>query len=204
MPINLLCKLNLYFSMIEEQKKDIIDVLENVIKALEREDERDIKAWSNHIIHSASIFQDKYSVQLATAVYSLGKVLGNRYLMKNFPDKMKSFVASSKRYLKKAFERIKSKDIEGYYKEMSSLLALIGKTDARFGQYIEEVVRYAMVKKGSKIYAHGISMGRVAEILGISEWELMEHTGWIHEKDYPAVPFMDVNKRLKNAKELFS
>lgn len=189
--------------MIEEQKKDVKHVLENVIKALEREDERDIKAWSNHIIHSASIFQDKYSVQLATAVYSLGKVLGNRYLRKNYPDKMKSFITSSKRYLKKAYELIKAQDIKAYYKEMVALLTLIGKTDARFGQYIEEVVRYAMIKKGSKIYAHGISMGRVAEILGISEWELMEHTGWVHEKDYPKVPFMDINKRLKNAKELF-
>jgi len=46
-------------------------------------------------------------------------------------------------------------------------------------------------------------MGRVAEILGISEWELMEKTGWLSERDFPKVTIMPLKERQDNAKELF-
>jgi hypothetical protein len=190
--------------MIPEQEiNDIVDVIENVLKHLNADDEKGVKKWSDHIIHSASIFQDKYSVQLATAVYSIGKTMANHYSRRKWPDKYKTTIKTIESLLKKALEFARQKKIDEYYKIMVELLSLIGKYNKRFGQYLEEVIRYAMIKKGSRMYEHGISMGRVAEILGISEWELMERTGWLGERDFPKIPIMPVEKRQDDAKELF-
>ena len=44
-------------------------------------------------------------------------------------------------------------------------------------QYIDEFINQAEIKKGTKIYDHGVSLGQAANILGISQWELMNYVG---------------------------
>jgi hypothetical protein len=57
------------------------------------------------------------------------------------------------------------------------------------------------ISKGSRLYEHGISIGRTAKLLGVSKWDLMQYAGktGIHE----VVSGINVGERIKYAKSLF-
>lgn len=160
--------------MIEAIRLDILDVLDKVIKILEIKEEKDlveIKELSNHTIHSASIFQDNDSVSIAVVVYALYKIIerGVDYESKIYT-KILSHLRKTKQYLyKKDFTRYQAM-IRGMLKEISGI-------DRKLKIYIMDVIEKARIKKGSKIYEHGVSIARAAEILGISQWELMSYVG---------------------------
>jgi len=82
------------------------------------------------------------------------------------------------------------------------LIKALAKHDARFEMFIEDVIEQANVKKGSKLYEHGISIGRAAEILGISEWELMEYIGKTTIADFKKEK-IDILERMEFAGSLF-
>ncbi len=65
-----------------------------------------------------------------------------------------------------------------------------------------EVIESSQVKKGTKIYDHGISLERAASILGISQWELSSYIGNTIIDKYleEGVPLV---RRMKHARELF-
>ena len=60
-----------------------------------------------------------------------------------------------------------------------------------------------MINKASRIYEHGISMQRTAELLGISEWELSEYAGRTGISDVNLSITMDIKTRIEKAMELF-
>ncbi len=67
--------------MDEVVKKDILQVLSDVVDILKVEEEKDVadlRELSNHVIHDASIFQDEDSVSVAILIYSLSKVIERR------------------------------------------------------------------------------------------------------------------------------
>ena len=63
-------------------------------------------------------------------------------------------------------------------------------------------MRKASINKASRIYEHGISLGKTAQLLGITQWELTEYTGQKREeKPYGA---LSAKKRAQMALEFFS
>ena len=74
--------------------------------------------------------------------------------------------------LKKAYDSLLDNNHEIYRQKIKEILKRIGEEDRKLGFYIQEVIKQAEIKKGSRIYEHGISLARAAEILGISQWEL--------------------------------
>lgn len=178
-------------------RKDILSILSNTIEILRKKEEKDIielKELSNHTIHNASIFQDEDSVSIAILIYSLSKVIERKYGEINLKPILDLLIAASD-YLKKD-------GIEDYRKTIKKLFSLISKIDSKLKLYIEEVIRQAQIKKGSQLYRHGISLARAAEILGISQWELMSYTG--HTKIIDATKeAIDIKSRLNFTRSLF-
>ena len=91
--------------------------------------------------------------------------------------------------------------IDSYRKVIKKLFKFISTIDTKLKLYIEEVINQAEIKKGSKLYAHGISLGRAAEILGISQWELMFYIGKTKLTDVKGG--VKVKERLNYARSLF-
>jgi hypothetical protein len=179
-------------------KKDILSTISQTIEILKVKEERDIielKQLSNHTIHNASIFQDEDSVSIAILIYSLSKVIEREFGKIEF-EPILNILNSSYEYLKKD-------NFYGYRKTIKRLFNLISRVDTRLKLYIEEVVRQAQIKKGSQLYRHGISLARAAEILGISQWELMDYVG--HTKITDATEeAIDIKSRLNFARRLFT
>ena len=158
--------------MHETIKKDIISVLSKLIKILSVKEEKDvieIREISNNTIHDASVFQDEDSVSIAILTYSLSKIIERKQGELNY----KNIVA----LLKGAVDCLKKNNIDSYRATIKKMFNLISTIDTKLKLYIEEVINQAQIKKGGKLYAHGISIARASEILGVSEWELMNYKG---------------------------
>ena len=79
---------------------------------------------------------------------------------------------------------------------------MIMDTDQKLKHYIDQVIDFAEVKKGSKIYDHGISLAQTASLLGATQWELMEYLGTTTIEDHFREE-TSVEKRLQTARKLF-
>ena len=178
-------------------KKDILAIISKTIGTLKVKEEKDIielKELSNHTIHNASIFQDEGSVSIAILIYSLSKIIERKFGELNFKPILDLLIA--------AFNYLKKDNIDEYRKTIKKLFDLISKIDTKLKLYIEEVIRQAQIKKGSQLYRHGISLARAAEILGISQWELMNYIG--HTKITDIEGKVDIKSRLNFTRRLFS
>ncbi len=175
--------------------KDIIETLDKVLKALRDKDFAAISELSNHVIHDASIFQDDDSVSFAILVYAVSKIIQRCVDTGVCFDKFESV-------LQDAFALLKAGDFGAYASKIHNIFKLIQSADDKLKLYVEEVIHKAKIKKGSKMYEHGISVARTAEILGISQWELMNYLGKtrIGEVVYDE----DARKRVAVARRLFS
>ncbi|MBI4141537.1 hypothetical protein HY484_01275 [Candidatus Woesearchaeota archaeon] len=176
-------------------KKDILDVIDKVLKALKDNETAVIGELSNHVIHDASIFQDDDSVSFAILIYSLSKTIERC---------VECGVGFNKvsQLLKEASDVLKSDDDVAYRSRIHDVFAVIQSADSRLKLYVEEVINKAKVKKGSKLHEHGISIARTAEILGIGQWELMSYVGKTQISE--AVLEDGVKKRVMFARRLFA
>ncbi len=173
-------------------QKDIIDIITKAIEIIRQGNPYEIKELSNHTIHNASIFQDEFSVSMAVIIYSLSKIIGH-----DSKDRGK-FIE----LLQKAKESMGRNDFKAYKKATSKVLELISRIDSRFSKFVDDVITQAQVKKSSKIYDHGISLGQAASILGISQWELMQYTGHTRSSD-SKYEKPDVIEKIKCTRGLF-
>jgi len=182
--------------MIDIVRRDIIAVLFEFLEILREKDDVDIsqvRKISNHTIHNASVFQDEDSVSVAVLIYSLSKLMERNSLDYSKISSM----------LKSGLEQIKSNNEEGFRKGIRNIFKYIRSVDNKLKLYIYEVINQAQIKKGCKMCEHGLSVARAAEIMGISQWELMHYLGKTTFLDRISEP-VSVYSRMKIARNLFS
>jgi len=178
--------------MKEKIKNDILLILNKSIDHINANDGIALKELSNHTVHNASVFQDKDSILVAVIIYAISKIL---YRKGNLSKKINVKIIKAKNYLD-------IDDYPNYRAEIKNILKQIAQIDSKLKLYIDEVIKHAEIKKGSTLYSHGISMAQAAEVLGISQWELMEYVGKTRISDIPDER-IDVLKRLNNARGFF-
>ncbi len=181
---------------------DIKSIIKGVIKAFSTYDPNTIMELSNHIIHSASIYQDKLTSMTAIITYSLGKIIARGKIRRYPQEAWEEFKVAVKRELDNALLSINEKDLQGLKNALLKLQQAIIKLDKSFMSYAEYVITKGKITKGAKMHEHGVSVKRIAELFGVSEWELMNYIGKtnIYERD---VTTSTVKERLKKARRLF-
>ncbi len=176
-------------------KTDIIELLKKVKEALLQENFRKIENLSDHIIHSATILQDEYTTTLSVTVYALGKILSKPKLIQN-RKKWNDFKTNVLKIINELIALVEEEDWENYLVKIRQLSETIETLDEDYSNYVGLLLRSAKIKKGSKMVEHGISKGKVAELLGISLWELSTYAG-SRSKRFPISPKRkSVSKRL--------
>jgi hypothetical protein len=182
--------------MDKEVKKDIISVLTQALFLIKKEDFIALKELSDHVIHDASIFQDKESTQIAVVTYSLAKIL------ERAKEKGQTISINVNTTLERALNYLMQGDESAYHNEIKRIFEEISKRDEKLLMYINSVIEKANIVKGSKIYGHGISIGRTAELLGLNQWELMSFVGKTRIADTED-SITDISKRMSFTKKLF-
>jgi len=187
--------------MEDRVKTDILNVLKNSLEAIRKEDITELKNMSDHVIHDASVYQDEYSISIAVIIYGIAKIF-ERVRYREYKDWNKFYRAIFEN-LTKAYNTLKKGDIDDYEYNIHKIIQDLNKLDVRFKKNISEVIERAKISKASRLYEHGISTGRTAELLGISEWELMEYVGGTGISDVRFNISKPINQRIKLIRSLF-
>jgi len=178
--------------MNEKVKIDIIMILEGCLKYIKEKDSSKIKELSDHTLHNASIFQDKDSISMAVIMYALSKIFDRKgFISKSM---INSLISSRAALIKNNFGL--------YNRVIKDLIKNISMEDYKLRLYIQEVIEQAQIKKGSRIYEHGISMAQAASLLGISQWDLMNYVGKTQIPD-AFKEAVTIEQRLRFARHLF-
>ncbi|MBI5391392.1 hypothetical protein HZB00_00145, partial [Candidatus Woesearchaeota archaeon] len=156
-------------------KQDILDVLDHALAALQRDDMKALKELSNMTIHNASIHQDQYSIVVAVLIYTLSKLFErSKY------EQYASWNVFSKDCLEKlrtAREALLHDEFAQFDSLLKEYMHALENTDKNIRKYIQDVLLNAKINKASRLYEHGISLGRTAELLSITQYELMDYVG---------------------------
>ncbi len=179
--------------MIEEVKRDILSVLRDAEAAAIKRDSLHLKEISSHTVHNSSIFQDEDSISIAVVIYSLSKIC----------ERNDSSLDAASRMLKHARVHLQKDEIHRYKHVIRKLAQFISRLDSKFSIYVQDVFDQAEIKKGSRLYYHGISLGQSASLLGVSQWELMSYVGKTQMIDN-SERIGNVRQRIGFARKLFS
>jgi len=180
-------------------KKRIIDISKDIIDAVAKKDNVRLKVISNYTIHNSSIFQDEDSISIATITYSLSNII-ERYKFtetKQWAEFHNNIITC----LKDARKELIKDNLGAYKNILKDIFKVIENFDHKLAIYVQEVIERSKIKKGSAILAHGISLGRVAEILGVSSWDLMDYIGKTNVFETKKSP--SVKQRLNLTRKLF-
>ncbi|HLD87183.1 MAG TPA: hypothetical protein VJB12_03895 [Candidatus Nanoarchaeia archaeon] len=184
--------------MIEEVRKDILDVLRNLLSILETKEEKDaleIRELANHVIHDATLFEDEDAISVTVLIYAYSKIL--QHLGSALDSE--GFVS----LLSKAIREVEVNDLQGFRGLMRRMFAVISSNDSQLNMYVNDVLGHARIKQGSAVCQHGISMAKSAQMLNISQWDLMQYLGRTMHSEQMQNGH-DIKNRLKFARGLFS
>jgi hypothetical protein len=173
-------------------KEDILSMLREAQRILQQKDFYSLGDLSDHCVHNASIFQDEYSVSIAVVIYALSKIA----------DRTGRVDPHVLEFLGSAEASLSKDDQKGYEESISALSKLISELDSKMQKYVHQVISEARIKKGSRIYEHGISLAQTAKLLGTTQWELMRYIGQTTIADYPECR-ISAKDRLELARKLF-
>jgi len=186
--------------MDEYLRKEILNVLRAAFKAMKKNDLVKLRALSDKLTHSSSVYQDKYSISVAILIYSLFKIIEKNEHREH--KDWKKFQEEIKRLLLHAIINLKKNKIKNFEHFVKRIMISMKKQDRNVDLFVRQVVESSKVKKGGKLYEHGLSSGRVAELLGISQWELMDYIGVKKVKYYG--PSFPVKQRLTFTRRIFN
>lgn len=179
--------------MEEQIRCDSLQVIKDVIKNLKNEDFIAIEEVSDHIIHCASVYQDSSAISLSVSVFALAKMVQRK----------KKILPHIYEILENAKNALLEKNDPAYLQALKKLIATISQEDHKVQKYIRRVMNDAQIKKGFKLYEHGLSLGKTAELLGISHWELMKYIGNVKLPEI-TVEKISLPLRLKYVRTLFN
>ncbi len=188
--------------MKESVRKDIMAVLRDSLKSIGQGNVASLKEISDHVIHTASITQEDSVISVAVIIYSLSKIFDKWQYRKD--KRWNRFKGNVVKELERSLNRLEKGEIKSYKDSTKNFFKIIGDLDDKVGLYITHVINQARIKKGSRVYEHGVSVGRVAKVLGVSEWDLLTYLGNTKIVDKEPVLTKRVKERLLFTRRLFS
>ena len=133
-------------------RKDILELISKVTHILKEKDSGDInemKNLSNSIIDNATIFRDEEAIALGVLIYALSKIIERKLSIIKYPPILSLF--------KKAKDQLEHYQDKEFKQTLKGLFSVISREDQKLKLYIEEVLRQAQVRKGSKLFEQGLS-----------------------------------------------
>lgn len=184
-----------------KEVKNVLRILKETKKFISEDNSHEIKILSNQTIHSAAISQDADNIIVAVLVYSLSKILEREHYKdmegwQEFYDAMNENLVSAIRALEK-------NDIEKTRIHLGEIRNSLNKISGNLGEYIKDIFRKAEINKAFRLYEHGLSSEKTAELLGVSLWDLASYIGQSSVSNSKFAISMPVKKRVRVAEDFF-
>jgi len=185
-----------------EEVEHKIAILEEAKQALLDKNAFLLRELSTRTVHSSSSHQDTGSILISVIIYSLSKLIERRDFVRikdwdSIIEKINSLLTSS---IKLAMEG----DEEGFANYLGKVRKVLEEASLDLKPYLHEVMRKACVNKACRIYEHGISMGKTADLLGVTKWELSEYAGQSKVSEAKYNQTLNQKSRAKMALDFFS
>jgi translation initiation factor 2B subunit (eIF-2B alpha/beta/delta family) len=183
-----------------EERNNILKILKKTLQAVKENNPDQLKDLSDQTIHSASTGHPD-NITVAVIVYSLGKILSRKdyRTLKGWSTFQKTMISS----LEKSIEYLEKNDDEKFRENFVFIRKAINKLSGKLKKYVEEVFEKADIAKASRIYEHGISLGKTAKMLGISMYELQNYAGQTGISEVSLNKTINPKTRIKMLEELF-
>ncbi|MGM5483324.1 MAG: hypothetical protein ACQER9_00220 [Nanobdellota archaeon] len=176
--------------------EDSLKVLEKTIRTIRNNELLSLEKISNELTHSSTTFQDSISISISKIIFGIFK-LERIGIQKNVPLPLSTFI----NHLTKMHDFLLRGKIKEFESESNDIIKLIIKNGEELK--IGNVIERAGVKKGSRLYDHGMSVALAADSMNVSQWELYDYIGKSSMNDYPEDVDTRTKIRLKYAREVF-
>jgi hypothetical protein len=180
---------------------NVLRILRGARKAVEEDRPFELKSLSDQTVHSATVSQDADNVIVAVLVYSLGKVM-ERANYRNM-EGWAGFYSAVLKNLNEAIVALEARKVVLARKSLGRIRERLNEIEGNLGRYVKDVFRKAEVNKAFKLYEHGLSSERTADLLGVSLWDLASYIGQSNIGDAKVGVTMPVKDRVKMAEGFF-
>ena len=184
-----------------EVKRDILDVLRKSLKAIKENNLSLLREQSFRTVHNSSIYQDEYSISISVLMYSVFKVLEkNKFGQYKKLDNFKKILVSE---IKQAINYLLKDEMKKYSDSLKKIISNLSRLDKEVGNYIDDIMKSTKIKKASDIHSHGLSVGRAADLLGVSKWDLLPYFGQTRTYDTNDNISKSIKDRIVFARRVF-
>ena len=185
-----------------QEVDNVLRIFKETRRAIFEKDSRKINRLSDQTIHTATVYQDPDNIIVAVFIYALSKIVEREHY-----EKMVGWEEFNKNLIKNldiAIKYLESKDIKKFRIILGRIRNSINKISSNLRIYIQDVFRKAELNKALKLYAHGLSSEKTAQLLGVSLWDLSGYIGQSHMSEVKKDMGLPVGKRIKIAEEMFT
>jgi len=158
-----------------EKHIDLNTLIDQSIDALGKRDALALRTLSTDAISEAAFEGHRALILLGLVDYSLSKILSKVH----YSDVEEKFYIKIKKLLLAAKAGPKEKTIKNLHEVADMIIAL----DTKEGNYEDNVMDKAKIKKAAKLYGQGLSLRRASELTGADPVQVINYIGGskIHE-----------------------
>ena len=161
-----------------------------ILETFKRGESRLLRSLSDKIMVDGFVQKNKDLIRLAVITHALSKIMDKEYYKRD-----KNYWQGFSKKLKELLREL----AEGR-ENMNGLEKLIIELDKHFGRYKEDVIHHSKIKRGSTLYAWGMSLTLAAKLVDVPEYELMKQSGKTKIVDEEGLG-KTISERLKAAED---
>lgn len=169
--------------------------LEEIIKAFENDEISNLRDIGGTLARRGALKSSHTLLEGGAVAYALAKIV--QQIHRYPPDLLEDF---KKNVLKELKSCVKA-PIGEIDTCLDRILALISEFDNKTGKFVSNLTEKARANKATTVYSSGFSVGKAAQLSGVSKWEIMRYAGSTRLSDEIGVT-KALEHRLKIAREL--
>ena len=165
----------------------VVTNIKSVFEFFENNEALRLRKISDHFLAEGALEENHTLIRLSVVAHALSKILEKSYYKKK-KSEWERFVKKIKTGLS---ELVENKDA------INKIEAAIIELDECFGRYSDNILHISKVRKGSNLYAWGITLTYAAKLVGIDESEILSQSGQTRMVDEDGIT-INAEARLKN------
>jgi len=165
--------------------------IQEVKNAFEKHESIRLRKLSDHILAEGALDNKKSLIRFAVIAHALSNILEKTY----YTNKKSEW----EKFAKRIRENLNS--LEKDDTAIDKLESVITELDKSFGRYADNILHRSKVRKGSNLYAWGITLTFAASLVGVNEEEILNQSGQTKMVDEEGTTIV-AEKRLKHLEGL--
>lgn len=179
--------------------QELSKLTKRLLELIETDSISPIKEISTELVQEGLITQEPIVIRMAILFYAVFKTYQKRHHRKN-ELKWKAFDAEMRDDLAQLSKSLSEEKRDKTKETLEEIMDDVKVLDSSFGRYIEIITEKAIVKKGTTLYALGLSLGMASKLTGASKWEILQFSGKTRVADTDADSRVSLDERLNYAR----